>query len=112
MKAFLLIERHSIRWYGEKGEKPEVKGKGILCAVLAESVDKLPEITGGEYDVILFDEGQRPVIRLGRELFTPHSEKIVKYEKGPIHLYIGEENEGTYLFIVEVPLLQPIQATA
>lgn len=112
MKVFLLIERHSIRWYGEKGEKPEVKGKGILCAVLAESVDKVPEITGGEYEAIPFDEGQRPVIRLDRKLFAPHSEKIVKYEKGFLHLFIGEEDPGTYLFIVEVPLLQPSQVTA
>ena len=107
MKVFLLIERHHIRWYGEKHNKPEVEVEGILCAVPAESADKLPEITGGEYDVLPYDEGLRPIIRLGRELFPSHSEKIVRYEKGPIRLFIEEEALGTYLFIVEVPFLQP-----
>ena len=108
MKVFLLVEMHHINWYGEKHNKPEVKVKGILCAVPAESADKLPEITGGEYDMIPFNEGPWPIIRFGRDLFTYHSGSIVRYEKGPIRLFIGEEDPGTFLFIVEVPLLQPI----
>ena len=102
MKAFLLIERHSIRFW-EKG--PEIKG--VICVVLAESANEVSKITGGEYDSVLFDEELRPVVRLPRELFSPYSEKIFQYEKGPIHLYIGERDAGTYLFIIEAPLLQP-----
>lgn len=109
MKAFLLIERHSIRWYGEKGEKPEIKG--VICVVLAESASEVAKITGGEYGLTQFDREPRPVICLPRKVFYPHSEKILQYEKGPIHLYIDEKGAGTYLFIIEVPLLQPSEVT-
>ena len=104
MKAFLLIERHCVSFW-EKG--PEIKD--VICVVLAESADEVPKITGGEYSLIQFDGAPRPVIRLPQELFSPYSEKVVQYENGPIHLYIGEEDvDGTYLFIIETPLLPSI----
>lgn len=117
MKAFLLVERHSIRFYRERpdaieGTRENPEMRGVLCAAFTESVQEVAEIVGGKYDQIEFDDMLRPIVRLPRELFSPHSEKILRYEKGPIDLYIGEEDAGTYLFIVEVPLLQPIQVTA
>ncbi len=116
MKAFLLIERHSIRFYRQRpntteGSKESPEIKGVLCVAFAESAQEVAEILGGKYDQIEFDDMPRPIIRLPQELFSPYSEKILHYEKGPIHLHIGEEDAGTYLFIVEVPLLQPSQVT-
>jgi len=116
MKAFLIIERHSIRFYRERpntAEGPRISPeiKGVLCVAFEESAQKVAEIVGGKYDQIEFDDMLRPIIRLPQELFSPYSEKILQYKKGPIHLYIGEESAGTYLFIVEVPLLQSSQVT-
>lgn len=116
MKLFLIIERHSVRFRRERSDAtegprviPEIKG--VLCGVPAESAQEVTEVIGGDYDQIEFDEILRPIIRLPRELFSPYSEKIVHYEKGPIHLYLGEEDDGTYLFLVEVPFLQISQVT-
>jgi len=103
VKAFLLIERHSVRFY-EKG--PEIKG--VICVVPAESAEEVARIVGGKYVFVPFMDELRPAVRLPRELFSPYSEKkILQYQNGPIHLYIGEEDAGTYLFIIEAPLLQP-----
>ncbi len=110
MKAFLLIERHSMRWYGEKGEKPEIKG--VICVVPVESAEEVAKVVGGEYDLVQFDDGLRPAVRLSRELFSSYSEGILHYQNGPIHLYMGEKDAGTYLFIMEAPLLQPSKVKA
>jgi hypothetical protein len=102
VKAFLLIERHSVRFY-EKG--PEIKG--VICVVRAESAEEAARIVGGKYVFVSFMDELRPAVRLPRELFFPYLEKILQYQNGPIHLFIGKEDAGTYLFIIEVPLLQP-----
>jgi len=106
MKAFLLVERHGIRTYGKgKDMKSEIRKEGIICAFFAESDRKVAEFTGGNYVVISLDAGLCPTVYLSKELFSPYSENIVCYEKDPIRLYIGNSEEGTYLFIVEVPFL-------
>jgi len=102
LKAFLLVERRSIRFY-ENG--PEIRK--VLGVIIAESIDEVAKVFGGISGNIVFDGEMRPIIRLPRELFSHHSENIVKYQRGPVSLFINKDEPGTYVFVLEEALFQP-----
>lgn len=102
LKAFLLIERHSVRFY-ESG--PEIRK--VMGVVTAESVDEVAKIIGGASGGIVFDGETRPIIRIPREMFSHHSENIAKYQKGPVSLFINRDEPGTYIFVLEEALFRP-----
>lgn len=109
MKGFLLIEKHGINFCGPNFANYEIKK--ITCVVAAESIYQLADITGGKQDFINLDEEKRPVIYFEKDLFSPYMKEVLQYKKGPINLFLREQDKGTYLFVVEIPLFNSNGAT-